>query len=137
MAVQAVSSRALSVASVEAKPSTRNPAAPFMTSTLQQEASRKFGFGARQTMSTAQRLYEAGHITYMRTDGIDMAPEAVTAARDTIKDRYGADYLPKSPRIYKNKAKNAQEAHECIRPTDMSKDPGVAARVGAGPEKAL
>ena len=136
MAVKAVSSRALSVASVEAKPSTRNPAPPFMTSTLQQEASRKFGFGARQTMSTAQRLYEAGHITYMRTDGIDMAPEAVTAARDTIKDRYGADYLPESPRIYKNKAKNAQEAHECIRPADMSKDP-ASLRVSEPDQKKL
>ncbi|WP_071673604.1 type I DNA topoisomerase [Nioella nitratireducens] len=123
MAVHAVSSRALSVGSVEAKPSTRNPSAPFMTSTLQQEASRKFGFGARQTMNAAQRLYEAGHITYMRTDGIDMAPEAVMAARDAIKDRYGASYLPSSPRMYKNKAKNAQEAHECIRPTEMSKAP--------------
>jgi DNA topoisomerase-1 len=136
MAVQAVSSRALSVASVEAKPSTRNPSAPFMTSTLQQEASRKFGFGARQTMNAAQRLYEAGHITYMRTDGIDMAPEAVTAARDAIKDRYGADYLPSSPRIYKNKAKNAQEAHECIRPTDMSKDP-ASLRVSEADQKKL
>lgn len=121
LAVQAINSRDLSIASVEAKPATRNPSAPFMTSTLQQEASRKFGFGARQTMSTAQRLYEAGHITYMRTDGIDMAPEAVTAARDAIKDRYGDKYVPGSPRIYKNKAKNAQEAHECIRPTEMSK----------------
>jgi DNA topoisomerase I len=136
MAVQAVSSRALSVASVEAKPSTRNPSAPFMTSTLQQEASRKFGFGARQTMNAAQRLYEAGHITYMRTDGIDMAPEAVAAARDAIKDRYGADYLPSSPRIYKNKAKNAQEAHECIRPTDMSKDP-ASLRVSEADQKKL
>ncbi|MGR3501693.1 type I DNA topoisomerase [Pseudaestuariivita sp.] len=123
LAVQAVTSRALKVASVEAKPSTRNPSAPFMTSTLQQEASRKFGFGARQTMNAAQRLYEAGHITYMRTDGIDMAPEAVTAARDEIARRYGSEYVPKSPRNYKNKAKNAQEAHECVRPTDMSKDP--------------
>jgi len=124
MAVQAITSRDLSVVSVEAKPASRNPSAPFMTSTLQQEASRKFGMGARQTMSTAQRLYEAGHITYMRTDGIDMAPEAVTMARDAIKDRYGADYVPGEPRIYKNKAKNAQEAHECIRPTDMTKDAG-------------
>ncbi len=122
LAVQAIRSRDLSVARVEAKPGTRNPSAPFMTSTLQQEASRKFGFGARQTMSAAQRLYEAGYITYMRTDGIDMAPEAVHAARDAIKDRYGADYLPDSPRMYKNKAKNAQEAHECIRPTDMTAD---------------
>jgi len=124
MAVQAIRSRDLTVKSVEAKPAIRNPAAPFMTSTLQQEASRKFGMGARQTMSTAQRLYEAGYITYMRTDGIDMAPEAVMAARDAIKSRYGESYLPDSPRMYKNKAKNAQEAHECIRPTDMDLDPG-------------
>ena len=122
LAVQAITSRDLTVQSVEAKPASRNPSAPFMTSTLQQEASRKFGFGARQTMNAAQRLYEAGHITYMRTDGIDMAPEAVDQARAAIKDRYGADYVPSQPRIYKNKAKNAQEAHECIRPTDMSRD---------------
>ncbi|MGH1356402.1 MAG: type I DNA topoisomerase [Thalassovita sp.] len=122
LAVQAINSRDLTVKSVEAKPASRNPAAPFMTSTLQQEASRKFGMGARQCMSTAQRLYEAGYITYMRTDGIDMAPEAVTATRDAITDRYGAEYVPSSPRIYKNKAKNAQEAHECIRPTDMTCD---------------
>ncbi len=122
MAVQAITSRDLKVTSVEAKPATRNPSAPFMTSTLQQEASRKFGMGARQTMSTAQRLYEAGHITYMRTDGIDMAPEAVQMARDAIKGRYGAEYVPKDARVYKNKAKNAQEAHECIRPTDMTRD---------------
>ncbi|KEP69049.1 DNA topoisomerase I [Thioclava dalianensis] len=123
MAVQAVSARALKVTSVEAKPASRNPYPPFMTSTLQQEASRKFGMGAKAAMSAAQRLYEAGHITYMRTDGIDMAPEAVTAAREAIKDKFGAKYVPDSPRIYKNKAKNAQEAHECIRPTDMAKSP--------------
>ncbi len=122
MAVQAVTSRTFTVQSVEAKPAARNPSAPFMTSTLQQEASRKFGFGAKATMNAAQRLYEAGHITYMRTDGIDMAPEAVTAARAAIKDRFGAAYVPDTPRIYKNKAKNAQEAHECIRPTEMSAD---------------
>ncbi|WP_171210948.1 type I DNA topoisomerase [Ruegeria sp. HKCCA5426] len=122
LAVQAITSRALTVTSVEAKPAARNPSAPFMTSTLQQEASRKFGMGARHAMQVAQRLYEAGYITYMRTDGIDMAPEAVAATRDTITDRYGAEYVPDSPRIYKNKAKNAQEAHECIRPTDMSRD---------------
>ena len=119
MAVQAIQSRDLSVLSVEAKPATRNPSPPFMTSTLQQEASRKFGFGARQTMSVAQRLYESGLITYMRTDGIDMAPEAVSGARDAIAAKFGREYLPKEARIYKNKAKNAQEAHECIRPTDM------------------
>ena len=122
LAVQAVQSRPLTVISVEAKPASRNPSAPFMTSTLQQEASRKFSMGARQTMNAAQRLYEAGHITYMRTDGIDMAPEAVAQARDAIGERYGTEYVPKSPRFYKNKAKNAQEAHECIRPTDMRKD---------------
>ncbi|MFN7052779.1 MAG: type I DNA topoisomerase, partial [Gemmobacter sp.] len=123
LAVQAVTSRDLRVASVESKPATRNPYPPFMTSTLQQEASRKFGMGAKACMSAAQRLYEAGHITYMRTDGIDMAPEAVMAARDAIKDRFGAAYVPDSPRMYKNKAKNAQEAHECIRPTEMKAAP--------------
>nr|MCW1950379.1 type I DNA topoisomerase [Octadecabacter sp.] len=119
LAQQAVQSRDLNVKKVEAKPANRNPSAPFMTSTLQQEASRKFGFGARMTMNAAQRLYEAGLITYMRTDGIDMAPEAVTAAREAIAAKFGKDYVPSSPRIYKNKAKNAQEAHECVRPTDL------------------
>ncbi len=123
LAVQAVTSRPLSVTAVEAKPASRNPYAPFMTSTLQQEASRKFGMGAKQCMSAAQRLYEAGLITYMRTDGIDMAPEAVMAARAEITQRFGAAYVPDTPRMYKNKAKNAQEAHECIRPTDMSAAP--------------
>lgn len=122
LAVQAIQSRDLKVVGVEAKPANRNPSAPFMTSTLQQEASRKFGMGARQCMNAAQRLYEAGHITYMRTDGIDMAPEAVMETRDAIKERYGDDYVPNSPRMYKNKAKNAQEAHECIRPTDLRRD---------------
>ena len=97
LAVQAIESRDLTVTSVEAKPAARNPSPPFMTSTLQQEASRKFGMGARQTMSTAQRLYEAGHITYMRTDGIDMAPEAVAAGAPMIAKRYGAEYVPSSP----------------------------------------
>ncbi|MCV2868032.1 type I DNA topoisomerase [Defluviimonas sp. WL0002] len=123
LAVQAIRSRDLMVKSVEAKPAARNPYPPFMTSTLQQEASRKLGMGAKACMSAAQRLYEAGYITYMRTDGIDMAPEAVMAARDAIKARFGADYVPESPRMYKNKAKNAQEAHECIRPTDMMLSP--------------
>ncbi|MEM7210412.1 MAG: type I DNA topoisomerase [Pseudomonadota bacterium] len=123
-AVAAVTSASLSVKSVEAKPQTRNPAPPFMTSTLQQEASRKLGMAPQQTMRTAQQLYEAGHITYMRTDGIDMAPEAVADARDVIADRYGAGYVPEKPRIYKNKAKNAQEAHECVRPTRMAAAPG-------------
>ncbi|MEM7178136.1 MAG: type I DNA topoisomerase [Pseudomonadota bacterium] len=122
-AVAAIQAAALAVQSVEAKPTTRNPSPPFMTSTLQQEASRKLGMGAQECMRTAQRLYEAGHITYMRTDGIDMAPEAVMSARDAIADRYGDQYLPKSPRMYKNKAKNAQEAHECIRPSRMNVAP--------------
>lgn len=123
LAVAAVESRDLAVKSVAAKPASRNPWPPFMTSTLQQEASRKLGLGARACMSAAQRLYEAGLITYMRTDGIDMAPEAVMAARDAIKTRFGETYVPATPRMYKNKAKNAQEAHECIRPTDMMLSP--------------
>ena len=123
LAVRAVTSRYLTVQSVEAKPATRNPYPPFMTSTLQQEASRKFGMGAKACMSAAQRLYEAGYITYMRTDGIDMAPEAIASARAAITARFGAPYVPADPRIYKNKAKNAQEAHECIRPTDMNVGP--------------
>jgi DNA topoisomerase-1 len=123
LAVKAVTSRMLTVAGVESKPATRNPWPPFMTSTLQQEASRKYGMGAKQCMNAAQRLYEAGHITYMRTDGIDMAPEAVMAARAEIESRFGKAYVPDAPRLYKNKAKNAQEAHECIRPTDMGMSP--------------
>ncbi|WP_028028949.1 type I DNA topoisomerase [Gemmobacter nectariphilus] len=123
LAVSAIQKRDFTAKSVESKPATRNPFPPFMTSTLQQEASRKFGMGSKATMAAAQRLYEAGHITYMRTDGIDMAPEAVMAARDTIKAVFGAAYVPDSPRMYKNKAKNAQEAHECIRPTEMSASP--------------
>ncbi|MCX7888769.1 MAG: type I DNA topoisomerase [Rhodobacteraceae bacterium] len=126
LAVQAVTSRELTVTAVEARPATRNPWPPFMTSTLQQEASRKLGLGARAAMGAAQRLYEAGLITYMRTDGIDMAPEAVHAARAEIAARFGAPYVPESPRLYKNRAKNAQEAHECIRPTDMSLSPDRA-----------
>ena len=123
LAVSAIDKRTFTAKSVESKPASRNPFPPFMTSTLQQEASRKFGMGSKATMSAAQRLYEAGYITYMRTDGIDMAPEAINAARTEISGRFGADYVPSSPRIYKNKAKNAQEAHECIRPTDMSAHP--------------
>ncbi|ADM10107.1 DNA topoisomerase I [Parvularcula bermudensis HTCC2503] len=130
-AKKAVEDAQFLIKSVEAKPTRRNPAAPFTTSTLQQEASRKLGFNARRTMQTAQRLYEGitiggettGLITYMRTDGIDMAPEAVMAVRDEIKSTFGADYLPSSPRMYKSKQKNAQEAHECIRPTNFARHP--------------
>jgi DNA topoisomerase I len=115
------------VAAVEKKQLRRNPPAPFTTSTLQQEASRKLGFGASRTMRTAQRLYEGvdiagetvGLITYMRTDGVTMSSEAIAAARSLIEKQYGNDYRPDEPRIYKTQAKNAQEAHEAIRPTDV------------------
>ncbi len=122
-AVEAIDARDFSITSVEAKPATRNPSPPFMTSTLQQEASRKLGMGAKGAMQVAQRLYEQGLITYMRTDGLDMDPDAVKEARSTIDSRYGKEYVPGKPRVYKSKAKNAQEAHECIRPTDFSKAP--------------
>ena len=112
------------VASVETKPFARNPPAPFTTSTLQQEASRKLGFSASHTMRLAQSLYEDGLITYMRTDGVQMADEAISAARRAIADRYDAGYVPDKPRVYSTKAKNAQEAHEAIRPTDFHKDRG-------------
>ena len=112
-----------SVAAVETKPVTRNPYPPFTTSTLQQEASRKLGMSASDTMRTAQALYEAGHITYMRTDGVDMAGEAIAEARRVIADRFSGRHVPDRPRIYKSKAKNAQEAHEAIRPVDLSRAP--------------
>lgn len=102
----------------------RAPYAPFSTSTLQMEASRKLGFGAKRTMQVAQKLYEEGLITYMRTDGISVSPEAIAEARKFIEKDYGAKYVPDSPRMYKTKVKNAQEAHEAIRPTDLSKRPG-------------
>ena len=104
------------VRSVESKPYTRKPYAPFRTTTMQQEASRKFGFGAARTMQVAQRLYEGGHITYMRTDSTTLSQTALTAARAQVTELYGADYLPDSPRVYASKVKNAQEAHEAIRP---------------------
>jgi len=110
-----------SVSSVETKPFSRNPPPPFTTSTLQQEAARKLGFSASHTMRVAQSLYEDGLITYMRTDGIDMAPEAVSAARRAIASRYNAGFVPDRPRQYQSKIKNAQEAHEAIRPTDFDR----------------
>lgn len=112
-----------SVASVEAKPVKRNPPPPFITSTLQQDASRKLGFAAKRTMQAAQKLYEEGRITYMRTDGVNMAEEAYHAAREHIRGDYGAQYLPEKPRRYSSKQKNAQEAHEAIRPTNFSLRP--------------
>ncbi len=122
---------AYAVSSVESKAQKRHPAAPFTTSTLQQEASRKLGFNSRQTMQVAQKLYEGvdiggttqGLITYMRTDGVQMVGEAISECRDMVVQNFGGAYLPDSPRIYKTKAKNAQEAHEAIRPVDFSKDP--------------
>ena len=109
------------VASVETKPFSKNPPPPFTTSTLQQEAARKLGFSASHTMRVAQGLYEDGLITYMRTDGVDMAPEAVSAARRAIASRYSAGFVPDRPRQYQSKIKNAQEAHEAIRPTDFDR----------------
>ncbi len=116
-----------SVESVETKPVTRNPQPPFTTSTLQQEAARKLGFSASHTMRIAQNLYEDGAITYMRTDGVQMDGSAISAARGAIANRYDAGYLPDKPRVYQTKAKNAQEAHEAIRPTDFNRD-----KVGSG-----
>jgi DNA topoisomerase I len=120
-----------SVGSVERKRVRRNPPPPFTTSTLQQEASRKLGFGAQQTMRCAQQLYEGvdidgettGLITYMRTDGVQMAKEAISAIRDHVHGSFGPNYLPGAPREYTSRAKNAQEAHEAIRPTDVSRTP--------------
>ena len=127
---------AYSVAAVEAKPARRNPYPPFTTSTLQQEASRKLGFPPNRTMQLAQRLYEGveingetvGLITYMRTDGVDMAPEAVHGARRVIGKEFGERYVPKVPRKYTVKAKNAQEAHEAVRPTELARLPKMVAR---------
>ncbi|WP_422035716.1 type I DNA topoisomerase [Reyranella sp.] len=123
--------RAFAVASVDRRQVRRNPPPPFITSTLQQEASRKLGLGAATAMRIAQRLYEGvdiggetvGLITYMRTDGVQLAPEAIGQTRRLIETKYGADYVPASPRVYTSKAKNAQEAHEAVRPTDLFRTP--------------
>ncbi|MFI8666907.1 type I DNA topoisomerase [Qipengyuania sp. NPDC077410] len=131
-AKQAVEGANFTVEEVETKPFKRNPAPPFTTSTLQQEAARKLGFSASHTMRLAQSLYEAGAITYMRTDGVGMDGSAISACRKAIADRYGGHALPDSPRMYKTKAKNAQEAHEAIRPTDFDRD-----RAGSGDEGKL
>jgi DNA topoisomerase I len=127
----AIKSGSFSVDSIESKPAKRHPFPPFRTSTLQQEASRKLGFSASRTMQVAQRLYEGvdvggetvGLITYMRTDGVDMAPEAIAGTRNAILKNFGEPYLPSAPRKYTTKAKNAQEAHEAIRPTDLFRTP--------------
>ncbi|CAN7158696.1 type I DNA topoisomerase [Phenylobacterium sp. LjRoot225] len=128
----AIKAASFTVSAVEKKPGKRSPAPPFTTSTLQQEASRKLGFDAKRTMQAAQRLYEGidiggetvGLITYMRTDGVQTAPEALDEARQVIGGVYGREYVPEKPRIYSTKAKNAQEAHEAIRPTSLARNPG-------------
>src|SRR5580704_892295 len=128
---QALETATFTVASVDAKPVKRHPQPPFTTSTLQQEASRKLGFAPAHTMRVAQRLYEGvdidgetvGLITYMRTDGVQIAPEAITSVRQVIGADYGAKYVPSAPRRYEAKAKNAQEAHEAIRPTELTRRP--------------
>ena len=124
----AISAGSFTITSVEKKPVKRAPSPPFMTSTLQQEASRKLGFTAQRTMQAAQKLYEGvddqgGLITYMRTDGLSVSPEGIAQAREVIGDRFGPAYVPEQPRYYKTKAKNAQEAHEAIRPTNMTRAP--------------
>ena len=128
----AVEQGRFTIEEVETKPLKRNPAPPFTTSTLQQEAARKLGYSASHTMRCAQSLYEAGAITYMRTDGVQMDSSAIDACRDAIAERYDANYTPEKPRLYTSKAKNAQEAHEAIRPTDFTKD-----KAGSGDEAKL
>src|SRR5689334_11435788 len=133
---RALETASFTVGSVEAKPLKRHPYPPFTTSTLQQEASRKLGFAPAHTMRVAQRLYEGvdiegetvGLITYMRTDGVEIAEEAIGAIRRVIESDYGRDYVPSAPRRYQTKAKNAQEAHEAIRPTELSRRPSDARR---------
>ena len=134
-AVTAIEAHSFIVQKIERKKTRRHPAPPFTTSTLQQEASRKLRFGARRTMQVAQRLYEGiqldgetvGLITYMRTDGVQIANEAVASSRALIGKDYGEAYVPGSPRVYKSKAKNAQEAHEAVRPTDLNRRPADVA----------
>jgi DNA topoisomerase-1 len=128
----AVEAGRFTVEGVETKPFKRNPSPPFTTSTLQQEAARKLGFSASHTMRCAQSLYEAGAITYMRTDGVQMDMSAIMAARDAIAARFSEDYRPEKPRLYSTKAKNAQEAHEAIRPTNFTRE-----RAGSGDEGKL
>src|SRR5471030_1589793 len=135
-AVAAINAQKFAVGSVEAKPVKRNPSPPFITSTLQQEASRKLGFNAKRTMQIAQGLYEGveiggdvtGLITYMRTDGVTMVAEAIAEAREVIGKKYGARYVPSAARLYVSKAKNAQEAHEAVRPTSFARTPEEMAR---------
>jgi DNA topoisomerase-1 len=143
--VQVLEAATLKIAKVEKKQVRRNPPPPFTTSTLQQEASRKLRFAASQTMRIAQRLYEGmeidgetvGLITYMRTDSVNLSNDAVTQAREVIGSQYGPQYVPDQPRQFKNNSKNAQEAHEAIRPTDMSRHPSQVAAILEPQQKAL
>ena len=121
----------LRIAAREDKPAQTKPSAPFITSTLQQAASTRLGFGVKKTMTLAQRLYEAGHITYMRTDSTFLSADAIAAGRDYIQSEFGSEYLPDSPNYYGSK-QNAQEAHEAIRPANVA-TPGRAL-VGVEPD---
>ena len=143
-AEELVKNAAFKVATIERKQTKRNPAPAFTTSTIQQEASRKLGFSAKKTMQLAQNLYEGvdiggetvGLITYMRTDSVALSTEATTAIRSLIEKEYGQDFLPEKPRIYKNNSKNAQEAHEAIRPTNVMRTPeSIAAYLSADQRK--
>jgi DNA topoisomerase-1 len=144
-AVAAIGAQKFAVASVEAKPVKRNPSPPFITSSLQQEASRKLGFAAKRTMQIAQGLYEGveiggettGLITYMRTDGVTMVGEAIADAREMIGKKYGARYVPSAPRVYVSKAKNAQEAHEAVRPTSFARTPEEVSKYLSGDDAKL
>src|SRR6185312_15724902 len=144
-AVSAIKAQTFKIDTVESKPQKRHPAPPFITSTLQQEASRKLGFGAKRTMQIAQQLYEGvdvdgetvGLITYMRTDGVTMDGEAINEARKVIGSRYGKNYVPGAPRAYTSKTKNAQEAHEAVRPTSFERTPEIAARALDGDQAKL
>ena len=130
-ALDKIRKSSFNISKIETKRVKRNPLAPFTTSTLQQEASNKLGFGASRTMRIAQKLYEGinigsettGLITYMRTDGVQLSSQAIDELRNEITNRHGKDYIPQTPRVYKSKAANAQEAHEAIRPTSISRDP--------------
>ncbi len=144
-AVWTIEASSFAVSQVETREVRRHPPPPFNTSSLQQEASRKDGFGANRTMRTAQRLYEGveiggesiGLITYMRTDSVTLSQQAIAATRRLIGERYGADYVPDEPRVYKTKARNAQEAHEAIRPTDLFRTPESMARRLDGDQRKL
>ncbi|MBT6033598.1 MAG: type I DNA topoisomerase, partial [Kordiimonadaceae bacterium] len=134
-AKEAVEGANFTIKDVVSKPAKRHPSPSFTTSTMQQEASRKLGFNAQRTMRTAQKLYEGidingettGLITYMRTDGVNIAGEAIASARSVIESKYGREYVPAKPKFYKNKSKNAQEAHEAVRPTDLARLPADVA----------